>query len=420
MIRRQWIMIPLIFMISMYSCSGNSGKNRSDLPFSFKVMVENPSDFARKDALISVNLADVIKLYPDFNSAACAVFTDGTEIPSQVNLSERKEFELVFVADLKALQKRTFVVRYAKEGVIERDYQKRTQTELSYKVGGRFVNRIYEGGEFRNVNYTRVPAEHTDHSTYFRYEGPGWESDKVGYRFYLDWRNAIDVYGKKIPDMVLQDVGQDGFESYHSMSSWGMDILKVGESLGIGTLGIWHDEFAERVAVTDSVTCEIVRDGPVESQIRTRYFGWKVGQGKYDLVSDLTIVAGSRLTRHDILIQGEPPNLCTGIVKMENVSLLSSTDQNRDWMYFATYGNQSLAGDKLGLAILFRRRDLIHITGDKNSYVVVLKPTNQTLTYYFLAAWEQEPDGIKSESQFAAYLTETVSMLDKDLKIIVK
>jgi len=89
-------------------------------------------------------------------------------------------------------------------------------------------------------------------------------------------------------------------------------------------------------------------------------------------------------------------------------------------MYFATYGKQSLANDKLGLAVLFRRQDLIQITDDENSYVVILKPTAGKLTYYFLAAWEQEPDGIKTESQFADYLNETVAMLDNDLIITIK
>ena len=85
----------------------------------------------------------------------------------------------------------------------------------------------------------RVPPEHTDHSWFIRYEGPGWESDLVGYRFYLDWRNATDIFGKKDHRYgACKDVGQDGFDSYHEPADWGMDVLKVGESLGIGALGL--------------------------------------------------------------------------------------------------------------------------------------------------------------------------------------
>ena len=88
---------------------------------------------------------------------------------------------------------------------------KLTQAELSIKVGGQWTNKEYEGGEFKNVDYLRVPEQHTDHTYYIRYEGPGWESDKMAYRFYLDWRNGMDVFGKLTPEPVLQQVGQDGF-----------------------------------------------------------------------------------------------------------------------------------------------------------------------------------------------------------------
>ncbi len=411
------MIVAMLFLTSVFSCNNRSAKERPDLPLSFKIIIENPTKQVRKDAMVRINVTDIKAKYPDFNPEAWAVFAGETEIPSQVNFEKT---EILFVTDFAPSEKKTFTVHYAKEGTVTHNYPKRTQAELSHKVGGRFVNRVYEGGEFQNVKYLRVPPEHTDHSWFIRYEGPGWESDKVGYRFYLDWRNAIDVFGKKVPDMVLQEIGQDGFESYHSMCPWGMDVLKVGESLGLGTLGMWYEGKAERIAVTDSVICEILQDGILESRIRTRYYGWQIGGQKYDLVSELSIAAGSRLTRHDIQINDEPPNLCTGIVKMENVSLLSSTDQNRDWMYFATYGKQSLANDKLGLAVLFRRQDLIQITDDENSYVVILKPTAGKLTYYFLAAWEQEPDGIKTESQFADYLNETVAILDNELIITIK
>ena len=97
---------------------------------------------------------------------------------------------------------------------------KRTLAEISHKVNGNWEENKYIGGEWQNVSILKVPQEHTDHSEYIRYEGPGWESDKVGYRFYLDWRNAVDIFGKKTNDMVLQEVGLDGFSSYHEPADW--------------------------------------------------------------------------------------------------------------------------------------------------------------------------------------------------------
>ena len=115
----------------------------------------------------------------------------------------------------------------------------KTYAEISIKEGGEWQGKKYVGDDFtfKNVEYLKAPDSLTDHSYYLRYEGPGWESSKVGYRLYFDWRNAIDIFGKKVDTMVLSKVGLDNYDSYHEESPWGQDILKAGKSLGIGSYG---------------------------------------------------------------------------------------------------------------------------------------------------------------------------------------
>lgn len=376
--------------------------------------VKNSAAIARKDTEVILDFAQLRAQAPAFNDKAFVVLHNAQELASQTldRDNDGSADAIVCVTDFAPNEIKSLIVRYAKSGALAREYPKRTQAELSHKVGGQFVKRKYEGGTFQNVQSLRVPPEHTDHSFFIRYEGPGWESDKVGYRFYLDWRNATDIFGKKMPSMVLQNVGQDGFDSYHAPSDWGMDILKVGESLGIGSLAMWIEGKAQRVAQTDSITCAIVANGAVQSQIQTKYFGWKVGGGVYDVVSNLSITAGSRLTQHTVIISGVPQNLCTGIVKLDSAAVLTAPETNAGWTYLATYGKQSLVPDKLGMAVLYRKNDLIEIAEDQHSRVVVLRPVAGQLTYYFLAAWEQEPGGITNAEAFAAYLDQTVAELE--------
>jgi hypothetical protein len=402
----------------------NKGENNGngvarEYPEVLKIAVENPSSQLRKDAAVFLPVEKIKAKHPHFNASAFVVFHEQQELAGQATDldGDGNADQIACIADFAPNEKKALTLRYAKSGAQPREYPKRTQAELSHKFGGTFVNRKYEGGAFQNVQRLRVPPEHTDHSFYIRYEGPGWESDKVGYRFYLDWRNASDIFGKKTPEMVLQNVGQDGFDSYHAMADWGMDILKVGESLGIGSLAMWRDGKANRVSQTDSVTCAIVVNGAVQSQIQTKYFGWKIGAGSHDVVSNLSITAGSRLTKHEIEISGNPENLCTGIVKLENGALLTPTETNSGWAYLATYGKQSLANDHLGMAVLYRQNDLIEVSGDQHSHIIVLKPANGRLTYYFLGAWEQEPNGIKTAEEFEAYLQQTVTELNSPLII---
>jgi hypothetical protein len=402
-------------MVALFWFFGCDAMKRT-FPESIRLQVKNPAGIDREEAIF-LSVAELRQHNSEFNPNAFIVFDGSQEISSQANDISRdgNPDQIVFVTRLAPDENKPIIIRFAKEGKVIRSYPKRTQAELSHKVGGQFVERIYEGGTFQNVQALHVPPEHTDHSFYIRYEGPGWESDKVGYRFYLDWRNAIDIYGKKIPDMVLQDVGQDGFESYHEMADWGMDILKVGESLGIGSIGQWTGDRAERVDLTDSIFCEIVSNGPVQSQIRTHYYGWKVGFATYNLTSDLSITAGSRLTRHDVQLTGNPPNLCTGIVKHDSVEVIQVPGDA--WSAYTTWGKQSLANDNLGMAVLYENEKLIEITEDPFSDVIVLSPADGKIGYYFLAAWEKEPEGVKTKEAFLGYLETVLACLDTPVQV---
>lgn len=411
-------MFWLIAVVGLVSCE--QSRFQEAYPEAFVIVAENPSDIARNDAAVFLDLKDIEKQVKGFNSGAFVVLQDDSELPSQAvdlngdGLSDR----IVVVGDFLPEEQKDLTVRYARNGERVRDYPKRTQAELSHKFGGRFEERKYIGGTFRNVNAARVPPEHTDHSLFFRYEGPGWESDKVGYRFYLDWRNAIDIFGKKVSNMVLQDVGQDGFDSYHEMADWGMDILKVGESLGIGSIGMWHEGNVYRVSETDSIRCRIVANGSVYSHIRTEYFGWQVGANQFNLVSNLAITAGSRMTEHSVLVGGQPDNLCTGLVKHEDATVLRDESQDGEWGYLATFGKQSLSGDRLGMAILYQKSQRLDFAKDDVNHLLVLKPNGNHVRYYFLAAWEQEPNGIKSEAEFRTYLDQKIAELSHPVEVV--
>lgn len=403
-----------LFLLVLFCSTGLYAQSlQQELPLAFGIEVKNPLKQQRDNVMVFIPESEILKQNVAFNPNAFVVVDGKAEIPSQYNRRDAAHKGIVLVLDqMKAGEARKLTVQFKKDGTLARQYPKRTQAELSHKVGGTFQNRKYIGGTFQNVDSLRVPDEHTDHSNFIRYEGPGWESDKVGYRFYLDWRNGTDVFGKKTQDVVLQRVGQDGFDSYHEEADWGMDVLKVGKSLGVGTLALFHEGQANRVAETDSMISVISENGDVYSSIRTNYYGWKVAGLEMDLHSLLSIHAGSRLTHHQVQVQGaSPQNLSTGLNKDAKAKRYASKGSKDQWGYLASYGEQSLNNDQLGIAVLFRPTDLIAFTEDANSHVVQLKPTGGQLEYYYLAAWELEPEGIKTEEQFMQYLEQTAREL---------
>jgi len=391
-----------------------------DFPESFQVKVSNPLKAAREQVLVVLSPGEIKAAAPEFNAEAFVVMDGKVEIPSQYIQKDSDHEGLVWVLpEMGASETRSLTVRYARKGVRKRDYPKRTQAELSYKTGGEWKNREYIGGAFHNTDYLRVPPEHKDHSWFIRYEGPGWESDKVGYRFYLDQRNASDVFGKKTAAMVLQDVGQDGFESYHHMQPWGMDVMKAGKSLGLGSIAMLADNQVTRVEKTDSVNCRVVENGAVFSSLLTNYYGWQVGSSKHDLRSRLSIHAGTRLTHELLSFTHAPEMMVTGIVKDKNAKVLTSPGDARHWGYLATYGRQSLNSDNLGLVIFFRPADAAGFAADEYSELVKLKVRDGNAEYFFAAAWAGEPGGIQNEGQFLAYIDRVSQELSAPVKVIM-
>ncbi|MBC3541175.1 DUF4861 domain-containing protein [Rufibacter sediminis] len=396
----------------------------AEFPESFTVAVANPLARERESVLVLIREEELPRKQAAFNRNAFIVTDGTTEIPSQYNGQDQENRGIALVLDqMAAGETRKLTVQYHPAGANPRTYPKRTQAELSKKVGGAWDKRKYVGGTFQNIDSLRVPSELTDHSYYLRYEGPGWESDKVGYRFYLDWRNAVDVFGKKTPEMVLQKVGLDGYDSYHNPQPWGMDVLKVGKALGVGTLAMYDNGKAVRVEKTDSTYSKINQNGPVYSSILTQYYGWQAAGHKLNVHSQLSIHAGTRMTHHQIRLEGgQPQNLATGLIKDKAAKLVSDPGEaGKRFGYMYTYGAQTLnkPADNIGIAVLFHSQDFNSFSDDPLSHVVQLKPTNGQASYYFLAAWELEPNGIKTEEQFRQYITRTAEELANPVKVTV-
>jgi hypothetical protein len=300
--------------------------------------------------------------------------------------------------------------------VFSQTAQSKTYAEVSVKEGGKWEGRKYIGGTFKNVQRLKLATEHTDHSFDIRYEGPGWESNKIGYRLYLDWRNAIDIFGKKTEKIVLSQVGQDGFDSYHEMSDWGADILKAGKGIGIGSIDRYLNKERLHFYEVDS-TIATVANTPENSVVKVQYYGWKTASDKIDFTSELTIQPNQRYTQHTIHPSKAIEGICTGIVKQKNTELLQKESQNKKWAYIATYGTQSLVPDQLGMAIFYQTNSVENIVDAEFDHLLLFKPTTKEVDFYFLGAWEQEPNGIKSKEAFVKYLEERLKTLEKNNKM---
>ncbi|WP_188460111.1 DUF4861 family protein [Marivirga lumbricoides] len=412
--KRIFPFVSIIVLSVLAACNGQKETNKAS---EMEVEVQNTLDISRASGTITISLEELEASFPE--AEAYAVYSGMQEIPHQLIKEGPNAGLMILIEEIEAEETQKLTVKGISKDSAS-SFPKRTQAELSIKEGGEWKGREYIGGSFKNVDSLRVPDEHTDHSWYIRYEGPGWESDLVGYRFYLDWRNATDVFGKTTTDMVLQNAGQDGFDSYHELSDWGMDVLKVGKSLGIGSPAYFDGEKAIRIDSTDSINSKILANGAIYSSVKTNYYGWSVSDKKLDITSFYSIHAGSRLTHHHIDFEGNTDNLATGIGKADSAKIYTSKGSSEAFGYIVTYGRQSLNNDKLGLAVLFPSEALKQITADQYSDIVVLTPQHNAVDYYFLAAWELEKEGITTEEDFLKYVENTARELASPLVVTIK
>ena len=287
-----------------------------------------------------------------------------------------------------------------------------TYAEIAVKSGGEWEGRQYKGGSFENVEELELPEQHTDHSGFIKYEGPGWENSQVAYRLYLDWRNAIDIFGKKTDSMILKGVGREDAPSYHEEADWGLDILKAGKSLGLGGFGRYIADSVVHFRNVEKTRTQI-RNTDDFSEVVIDYSDWITGNDSIDISASFTITPEDRYTKVELSPSEPIEDLATGIVKFDDIEVQQKKSPDGKWGYIATYGKQTLVDDEdqLGMAILYNTDEVAELKEGPYDHLVIFKP-EEDITYYFLAAWEQEQKGINSEEAFIADLNEKLEQLD--------
>lgn len=242
----------------------------------------------------------------------------------------------------------------------------------------------------------------------YQMEGPAVENDKIAFRSYFDFRNGKDIFGKITDKISMDSIGTSG--NYHDMQYWGMDILKVGNSLGAGAIGVYDTDDIVRLGETESTTYEFVTEGPVRAAFNLVYKGWDVNGQKLDVTHRLNIFAGKYGYRSDVILssfEGEK-ELVTGIVNMKLKEKVLLEKDSEGFVVMGTHGIQSEKHEKdnLGMAILVPKSTFIEKGeapakaakegGVENTYYARIKAeADNASSYYFFAGWET------SDAQFA-------------------
>lgn len=263
-------------------------------------------------------------------------------------------------------------------------------------------------------------------STVYQLEGPGWENDRVAFRNYLDERNGMDIFGKVVDSMVLDFIGRG--DDYHSMGPWGMDILKVGNSLGAGAIALLHADTLVRGGIPSRGKYRLITEGPLRSRFVLSYEDWKVGEAKYDLYHTITIWGGTYSYESTVKLKNsERDTLVAGIVKLHSDTLYVMQD-NPKYIILATYDKQAFNGEYLGLGLIVPRDAYLGWNRAPEAghdvvstyYAKILAENNRPVTFRFYACWEVSDKRFASREGFIDYMKEEAGKMAFPLQAELK
>ncbi|MFK7934504.1 MAG: DUF4861 family protein, partial [Saprospiraceae bacterium] len=231
-----------------------------------------------------------------------------------------------------------------------------------------------------------IPQNLATQSKWIMFEGPVLENDVIAYRYYADSRHRFDIYGKTVTDMVMDTVSW----KYHDIMDWGTDVLKVGNSLGLGSPAIYYKNKLYTLSDCDEKTIEVIKNADDISMIRTTFKGLQIEGKKMDIVQDWSLKAGEAWSEiHLKVLNGKLPKgmqFATGIVKhLPTVK----TGNTSDHFYAMNWGQQSYHKENMGMAITANKMYQPQAIKDDLTHAYIFKNAKTEVRYRFLAAWER-------------------------------
>jgi hypothetical protein len=381
---------------------------------SITLILENQSDQTRHDAGIVISRGEISgwaelndTLYPVLKTA------DGTYIPSQTDdLDGDGSWDELFVVT-------DFAGNEIKEVSLE-FVEMSSYPETAARTNIRFASKT-NGYEEVSSATREQHANNAITSKVWQMEGPAWENDYIGFRNYFDQRNGVDIFGKVSNEMVLDKVGHHSFPSYHEYNpDWGMDVLKVGASLGAGSIAYLFNDSLYRVGDNGTGTYQALVEGPLRSIFRFEFIDWDMGGNLINVTHDISIQAGTFYYENKVSYSGGVKNLqlICGIVNSKSDELFEVKDAEKSRAFY-THDLQSLDTTLLGMGILVNEKEFIATSetpdlgaGITGTYCIHLSAApDQSVTFRFYAVWEKQNEKWADKSAFEALLAQDAAFL---------
>jgi hypothetical protein len=397
------------------------------------ITLSNDSKIELSEKAVSIKISRIDK--NESKGFPLLVYKKDT-IPSQVNDldGDGKWDELFLVTHFSANEKKIIQLKWVKNAPkfpirTSVRFGKRETKDLAVQPATEEVlmsNQVYKALGFQK----------------YQTDGPSWENDKVGFRHYLDGRNAKDVFGKRIPAITPENVGINSVgaveDNYHVMYDWGRDIFPVGSSAGLGGFALLVNNETTRLGILtndplnniEKTTFKIVCEGSENSVLSYKYHNWKVSGKNYQINETTSIWPGMYAYKNTVSIDGITGKE-TFLVALSNINNEKGLKviEAGDWVCFIQHDNLTYKREWiLGTAILVPKNSYKgYIEAPKtgqltDSYLAKLSiANNKEISYYAVAGWELSADkNFKDANYFTNYVTNLAKQLSAKISVKIK
>ena len=348
--------------------------------------VENKLDFRRKE-VVSISMTQLEEMLDDkFDTSTLQIKetkSNLTVLTQWVDSDQDGHFdELLFLAEVKGNETKSYTLTSNAEPA---------SSDIS--TFGRFVPE--------------------------RIDDFAWENDKVAFRTYgpeaqrlTDEKlpggtltSGIDAWLKRVDYPIIDKWYKKYLDggSYHNDSGEGYDPYHVGDSRGIGGIGVLIED--SLYVSKNFTTYKLIANGPLRTIFELSYAPWKAGEATIQETKRISLDLGSQLYHMEVKLKSDKslPNVTTGITLHSGNGEVSS-DSEAGWISYW----ETIDDAKLGTGIVASNTDIDRLfefrteSKEQSHLYMVLKP-KEKISFYAGFGWEKANE-FSSLSDWNKYL----------------
>jgi uncharacterized protein DUF4861 len=402
------------------------------------IKISNPTSIVRDNEPVMIPLTEVRSRYPNFDPNDFSVglmssnwnphdydpilATDPPpNLPAQLIDTDRdgQPDTLLVICDLAPHENRVVSVctpRFSKlaKSIGPREGGGLYVRETTQRVGGKLKSE----GPYTPVTNAVLDPAHVKGDGLYQFGGPVFETDTNGWRFCFDSRACFDVIGKKERGLILARNTKEPADL--TKADWGASILGEPEQFGAGALGYSENGTVVPMSGFDSINYRTVNNGTAANEVEFLITGAKLGHEGYDIKWRVTHFAGNRFLRHDLEVSRGGHHLA--YVMNATGPRKEQSSGNVGWARISCWGTTNVnpgAGGSLGLGILASGRVVNGFVKNPQDVIgIEFDGSARHITFYTLAAWDQEPQGLRSVDDFNKSIDQLAACLNDPVKAL--